>query len=428
MTEAHAKLSPSAAHRWLHCRGSLALEQFEPDQETEYAVEGSTAHRLAEIVLNNRMSQPPEYPGCDTGTYIGTYPLAHPSKTTPGYQVDEEMAEKVEEYVDAIWQTVQQTGATLMIEHRCDFSDVLDIPGQFGTADAVIFTDNELQIHDLKYGFNRIDATENPQLMLYALGALPDAELVADIEQIRMVIHQPRINHRSEYVCDVNTLRKAGEEMKVIAAEVLALAKQAAEGQDIPDTAFSPGEHCRYCKVKDKCTPREQYVFNTVVDDFVDLTRPLEPQLSGARERLVNSDSNHLAECYGVLDIIESWCTDVRARVNGELHAGHTVPGLKLVAGKPGNRTWSDEAQAAETLTAFRIKGNPIYTRKLISPTQAEKLFKSGVISERRWPKLTALITRPEGKPTVVPESDPRPALAVNVVDDFDDVSVADLL
>ncbi|HFW4264610.1 TPA: DUF2800 domain-containing protein [Salmonella enterica subsp. diarizonae serovar 61:r:-] len=427
MTEAHAKLSPSAAHRWRWCRGSLALEQFEPDTESEYAVEGSTAHRLAEIVLTNRQKHPPEYAGCDVRTYLGTYPLAHPSKPDAGYQVDEEMVEKVGEYVETIWQGPHEPGE-LMIEHRCDFSGALGIPGQFGTADAVVLAGNELQIHDLKYGFTRIDATENQQLMLYALGALPDFELVADIEQIRLVIHQPRISHHSEYVCDVNALHQFGEEMKVIAAEVLALAEQAAGGQDIPDEAFLPGEHCRYCKVKGKCIPREQYVFNTVADDFVDLTRPLEPQLSGARERLINSDSAHLAECYRSLDIIEAWCGDVRTRVNGELHAGHVVPGLKLVAGKPGNRTWSDEERAEETLTTFRIKGNPIYTRKLISPTQAEKLFKSGVISERRWPKLTALITRPEGKPTVVPESDPRPALVVNAVDDFDDVSVADLL
>ncbi|EIP9026442.1 DUF2800 domain-containing protein [Salmonella enterica] len=427
MTDLHAKLSPSAAHRWRWCKGSLALEQFEPDSESEYAVQGSTAHRLAEIVLTNRQKHSPEYPGCDVRTYTGTYPLAHPSKSDPGYQVDEEMAEKVGEYVEAIWQGPHGPGE-LRIEYRCDFSDALGIPGQFGTADAVILAGNELQIHDLKYGFNRIDATENPQLMLYALGALSDFELVADITQIRMVIHQPRINHRSEYVCDVNTLREFGENMKAIAAEVLALAEQAADGKDIPDEAFLPGGHCRYCKVKDKCRPREQYVFNIVADDFIDLSRPLEPQLSGARERLINCDSAHLAECYRVLDIIEAWCSDVRARVNGELHAGHAVPGFKLVAGKPGNRAWSDEARAEETLTTFRIKGNPIYTRKLISPTQAEKLFKSGAISERRWPKLTALITRPEGKPTVVPESDPRPALVVNVVDDFDDVSVADLL
>lgn len=117
----------------------------------------------------------------------------------------------------------------------------------------------------------------------------------------------------------------------------------------------------------------------------------------------------------------------MRDRVNSELSAGHPVPGFKLVTGKQGNRAWSDEEAARALLKdQFRYKTEEVFDLKLISPTKAEKLIKKA--SPRRWTKVEALITRTDGKPTVAPESDPRPALNINPVDDFDDALAADLI
>ncbi|PIJ50655.1 hypothetical protein BL250_07655 [Erwinia sp. OLTSP20] len=430
----HAKLSPSSSHRWLHCRAALAVEQFETDETTSYAEEGTAAHTLAEIVLRNRQKHPPEYAGCDVGTYLGTYPLAHPSKPNPGPQVSQEMADKVGEYVEAVWTLAQHPGAILMVEQKCDFSHIVGIPDQFGTSDAVIIIDDELQIHDLKYGYEKVDAFENPQLMIYALGALEHISLIADINRVRMFIHQPRINHVSEYECSVQNLEEFGQNVKAIAADVLQLADHAGDnGPDvIPATAFHPGEKtCRWCKRRGKCQAQAEYVSTALMNDFSEISEPppLEDALTTARQKLAESDGKWLGETLPLIDHIESWCKSVRSAAFSMLQNGHSVSGYKLVQGKQGDRKWRSDEEAETLLKSFRLgKDAPIYTEKLISAPQAEKLFKSGAISDRRWKKLTALITRSDGKPTIAPESDSKPALNINPANDFDDVEAAESL
>ena len=159
----------------------------------------------------------------------------------------------------------------------------------------------------------------------------------------------------------------------------------------------------------------------TVAGDFDDLTAPIGELVTSAIARVPMLTNEQLAEIYGQADFLESWLKAIRDRVNSELNAGHPVPGFKLVTGKQGNRAWRDEVEAEELLKSFRLKQDQMYSQKVISPTQAEKLLKKD--SPRRWTKVEALITRSDGKPTIAPESDPRPALNVNPVNDFDDVS-----
>lgn len=400
MPDVHARLSPSSAHRWMRCPGSLALESTQPDKSSAFAEEGTRAHELAEKILNGRLQG-----------------FEHQGGTDP------EMHDYVLRYVDAVWTLAE--GNELMVEQRVDFSHIVGVENSFGTADAVVIVGNELQIHDLKYGRGvQVGAEQNEQLQLYALGALEQFNLLYDFDSVRLFIHQPRLNHVSEWALSVEELEAFGQRAQEAAANVIVMFNIAeCEGVNtLPLENFTPGEkQCRFCKASAICTAREQFHMQTVAGDFDDLTAPIGELVTSAIARVPMLTNEQLAEIYGQADFLESWLKAIRDRVNSELNAGHPVPGFKLVTGKQGNRAWRDEVEAEELLKSFRLKQDQMYSQKVISPTQAEKLLKKE--SPRRWTKVEALITRSDGKPTIAPESDPRPALNVNPVNDFDDVS-----
>jgi hypothetical protein len=261
-----------------------------------------------------------------------------------------------------------------------------------------------------------VDAEGNEQLMLYGLGLLEVAEMVGDFDRVRLVIHQPRLNHLSEWACSVADLKAFG-------LDALRAADAAGEfeaGNRDESDVLRPGEkQCRFCKAKATCPALAATVAGELFDDTgwapeatVSTIEDHAPITNPDAEVSMLTNSQ-IARLLPHLDLIEQWTKAVRGHAEAELLAGREVPGYKVVEGRRGNRRWTSKEEVEDVLrNQFRLPQADVYKQTLVGPADIDRLKKEGRIGERRYKKIQSYIDQPEGKPTVVPETDKRPPLA----------------
>jgi len=376
MTKKHAFFSPSAAVGWMNCSG------YESDGgSNQFAAEGTVAHELAAEALID---------GVPPHSMLGKIVEAD------GFEVlvDADMVEHVNGYVDF----VTKLPGEHYVEVELSLTDMTGEPDAVGTADFVAFDAGEMVIVDFKYGMNRVEAENNPQLMMYAAAALQHFGLH---RPVTLIIYQPRISNVSAFKVSPRELMCFGDEVW-----------EAVDRYSDPDTELTPGEvQCKYCKHAGKCEAQARYALATIADDFVDLTKEVDVKLKAAVDLVAHVDKPTLARMMRATDFIEQWVGAVKARSHEVLMSGNTLPGFKLVSGRAGNRKWVNEQEVKEVLSEVGIDESVYMEQSLITPTKAEKVLGKS----EHWGKVSALISRADGKPVVAPEGDKRPAVSPEV-------------
>jgi hypothetical protein len=363
--KAHATLSASSANRWIHCPPSARLSELYEDRGSDFAAEGTDAHALCEYKLLKALGREAEDP-TENLTWF-----------------NEEMSDCAEGYAAYVMEQVEKAKQTcadpvVLVEQRVDFSRWVE--SGFGTADCIIIADGTLQICDYKHGRGvEVSAEENPQMMCYALGALELFDCLYDIDCVSMTIYQPRRSN-------ISTYEMAKDDLYRWADEVL---KPTAELAFAGDGNFLCGEWCTFCKAKNDCRARAEANLELARYEF-----KLPPLLTDA----------DIEDILGKLDNLVSWATDIKEYALQQAISGKEWSGWKLVEGR-SNRKYTNESAAA---SAVERAGFDPYERKVLGITAMQKL-----LGKSRFEELLAgYIEKPAGKPTLVPESDKRPAMS----------------
>ncbi|MBR5943553.1 MAG: DUF2800 domain-containing protein [Lachnospiraceae bacterium] len=370
--EVHSVLGASAADRWMNCTPSAQLTAGMEDETTSFAAEGTAAHALCEWKVRKALK------------------MRAGRRPTSDYWTDE-MEEFTDDYRDYIMDLVGQAkqhckDPVTLIEQHLDFSCY--VPDGFGTGDFLLVADKELNVVDFKYGRGvAVYADHNPQMMLYALGALNLFDCLYDIEQVTMTIFQPRLSSISTWSISTEELYKWAEEVLKPKAELAAAGK----GE------FVAGSWCRFCKARNTCRARAESFLELAKMEF----QP--PALLSDEE---------VAEVMAKADELNRWASDVMAYAQAEaIDNGKHWEGYKLVEGR-SVRKFTDEGKVEAA--AKEAGYTDIYNKSLITLTAFEKLMGKDTFAE----VLGKYVTKPAGKLTLVPVSDKRPEVSVNTVNE----------
>lgn len=395
---AHAILAPSSAKRWMTCTPSARLEELVPSKDTAYTREGTIAHAMAEGILRHLLeSKAQEMPEAGEFFETGGTMIAEFCRTCELEGFDwREMAETVyENYCRPVYEAylgaqLEDPEAVLLIESKLKLTEF--IPEGFGSSDAVLIYGDTLEVFDLKYGKGvKVEAEDNPQMMCYALGAYCGQGEFYDIANVRMTIIQPRLKHESSWaVTAVKLLDWARNELAPAALK-------AWNGEGDP----KPGEHCRFCRVAAQCKALAAYTLDVT-------QKQTEPGLMTLDE---------IAQLLPHFATIKSWISSVEEFALASALEGDTIPGFKVVEGR-SIRKISNPYRAMDILEKNGISPeNYLKPKELKSIGDLEKsLTKKGFNT-----LLGDLVIKPEGKPTLVEEADPRPAFN-RAQSDFKDI------
>lgn len=373
MPTQHALLSASGAHRWLHCTGSPLLEKDFPDSTSVYAQEGTLAHWLCELKLM-----------AYTGEITKRKLTSMKNKLMKSELWQPEMDSTSEAYLDYIKDITMSYAVkpVILIEKKVDFSRY--VPEGFGTADCLILAGDTLHVVDYKHGKGVVvDADHNPQMMLYALGAMGELSLLYRFKFVHMTIVQPRVNNISEFTMTADELTEWGEMVVKPKAE----AAMSGKGE------FEAGDWCRFCRAKQQCKTR--YESND----------SLYPELSERHDpKLITLDE--LGRYLKRGKDMAAWLEDMKEYALSESLAGADVPGWKAVEGR-GSRAFTNTDEAVDTLIKNGIDESVLYERRVLTLAQMEK-----AVGKKAFGEIVGnLVVKNPGKPTLVEESDKRPKI-----------------
>lgn len=377
MPKSHALLSPSASSRWLVCTKSAKLEEQFPEDESAAATQGTIAHELAEAKVSRK--------------------LKLSNKRNPKNPlIDEEMQTCTDDYVSFVFdqytQMAKETGDVLaLVEEKLDLTEL--IPETFGTADMILVNDTLLHIIDFKYGKGvNVICDGNPQLSIYALGAISELSMIYQFQKVKLTIYQPRLNNIATWETSVEDLLNWSRSI------LIPKAKQALAGEG----EYNPSlETCRFCKARYTCRARAKQVLNNI-----------RGQSSNPPDTLSHDEIELLLP---LLPPIEKWVKDITEYAYNQALSGETWHGYKLVHGR-SLRKYSDENLIAQICANNGI--TDIFTKSLITVPKMQKLLGKKKFDELLGP----YIIKPEGKLTLVPDSDKREAVSVDPKAEFEEV------
>ncbi len=396
MPNDHAKLSPSSAHRWLKCTAAPKFEgQFTDFETSVYAEEGTLAHSICELYVKHK------FQGMTTRKFN-----AELKKLKANELFSEEMLTTAQTYLDYLDEKALSYSAPPVVaaEVRVDISDY--VPECFGTCDCIMIGDETLHITDYKHGKGvAVSAKDNPQMKLYALGALKMFSIFYDIKRVSMAICQPRLS------ATVEEDSMTAEELVAWGESIKPAARAAFDGNGI----FAPGDHCRFCKARQVCRSRAKYMLEleALTDRRPAKATPIE---EGVTYDLTDEEiGDILTRGAGLIQ----WYNDISAYALEAILHGNDIPGYKAVEGR-SVRTFTDADAALQTIEAAGYDKAVLYDYKPKSLSELEK-----VLGKKKFSEIVGeYIFKPTGKPTLVTVDDKRPSY-IPGMDAFDGV-VAD--